>query len=147
MAVKIVAKAKVEIATTTDTLTEADYITSVGYDPGISTEDSTHLQSTVMEEIALLDNPTFTIEGIVDLADAAQDALRTAAGSEDKTFAYDDGSDVSVKITLEDETGTFSLKNTTIVSSYSESRDAKGIPTFSCTLKCNEAVTTSGWGA
>jgi hypothetical protein len=141
MAVIKSASATLEIATAADAMTEAVHITSVTYDPGVSTEGTTALQSTVMEEQPLLDNPTLQIEGHVDLACTAQDEIRTAFAAAAKTFQYDGGSSTPVVLTLEDTSTTYSFGTDTIVTSYSESRPASGLPTFSCTLKANSAVT------
>jgi hypothetical protein len=132
--------AKLEIATAADAYTSCGHITSVTYDPGVSTEGTTALQSTVMQEQPLLDNPTLQIEGHVDLADTAQDEIRTAFASADKTFQYNGGDDTPVVLTLEDTSTTYSFSTDTIVTAYSESRPATGLPTFSATLKANTAV-------
>ena len=137
MAIVKSAKAKFEVYVT-DAYVDLGPV-SVDYDYGINTEETTHLQSAVTEEAALLDNPTFTVSGHVDLANTGFLAIQTAAASADKTIADNDGT-YSMKLTLEDESTAKQLASDTIVTAYSEGRDAKSLPTFTATLKCNSAV-------
>jgi hypothetical protein len=122
---------KVEIG---DPGVEMDLVTGVERDNGINLEEITHLGSTAIERVAVLSDFQVTIKGYVDMSDTAQTSLRTAANSTTKVLT-------DLVITLSDESTTLTFPDTTMVSAYSESIDAKSLDTFSATIVSNGAVT------
>ena len=111
-----------------------DLVTGVERNNGINLEEMTHLGSTAIERAAVLDDFSLTINGYVDMSDTAQNAVRTAANSATKILE-------DLVVTLPDESTTLTFPDTTTVSAYTESIDAKSFHTFSATFLANGAVT------
>ena len=111
-----------------------DLVDEVEFNPGINTDDITHLQSVATEHDNMLPDPTLTFSGKVDTSDAAQALIITAANSASSQVGH------AVVYNDPDQTTTYTFPSTCIVVEYSKSASGKGWDTFTCTIKGNGAV-------
>jgi hypothetical protein len=111
----------------------ADFIKTLDYDSGITTEDTTHLQSAVKEYDDMLRDPVLTGTGYVDYTDTAQELIRAAVDTSPATL--------SGVLAYTNDTKYYTFPDTAIVDSYSESMGPDGFVEFNFSIRPNGAVT------